>query len=364
MKIKELTTYIEQIAPLSYQESYDNAGLITGNPNDEITGVLITLDTVEEVVEEAIRKKANLIISHHPIIFFGLKKITGKNYVERTIIKAIKNDIAIYAAHTNLDNVIGGVNSKIAEKIGLINTKILSLGNEKLRKIVTFVPSEKAQKVRQAMFDAGAGQIGNYSSCSYNTEGTGTFKAGKNTNAYVGEKGKIHYEKESRIETVYPQALENKVVNALLKSHPYEEVAYDIYNVENIYSKVGAGLTGELSKAINEKDFLLSLKKIFKVDFIKHTKFLAKKIKKVALCGGAGSFLLKNAIASGADVFISGDFKYHEYFDAESKILIADIGHFESEQYTKDIFYDIVRKKITNFACFLSEINTNPIKYL
>ena len=364
MKIKDITNYLESFAPLSLQESYDNSGLITGNPNDDVTNVLITLDTIEEIIDEAINKNANLIISHHPIVFKGLKSLTGKNYVELTVIKAIKNDIAIYAAHTNFDNINLGVNRKICKKIGLINCRILSPSNELLRKIVTFVPKSHVEKVRQAIFDAGAGQIGNYDYCSYNTEGTGTYRAGKNTNPFKGEKNKLHFEKEIRIETIFPAYLQNKIINKLIETHPYEEVAYDIYKLENNFENVGAGMFGELENAENELVFLKKIKKIFKTEVIKHTKLLGKSIKKVAICGGAGSFLAKNAISANADIFISGDFKYHEFFDAENKIIFADIGHFESEQYTKELFYEILTKKFNTFACYLSEINTNPIKYL
>lgn len=363
MKIKDITNFLEEFAPLSLQESYDNSGLITGNSSDELTGVLITLDTIEEVVDEAIKLNCNMIVSHHPIIFSGLKKITGKNYVERTVIKAIKNDIAIYAVHTNADNVFWGVNSVICKKLRLKNCKILSPVKNKLKKIVTFVPQKDIDNVRNAIFEAGAGNIGNYDNCSFNSEGKGTFRANENANPYVGKLNELHFEKEIRIETVFPAYLENKIVNSLLKSHPYEEVAYDIYSLDNKLDIAGAGMIGELENEEDEKLFLQKLKDIFKVPIIRHTKLLNKNIKKVALCGGAGSFLLKNAIAAHADIFISGDFKYHEFFDAENRIIIADIGHFESEQYTKELFYEILTKKFNNFACFLSEINTNQVNY-
>ncbi len=364
MKIKDLTNYLESIAPLSLQESYDNAGLITGNKNDELKGVLITLDTIEEVVEEAIQKGANLIISHHPIIFKGLKKITGKNYVERTIIKAIKNDIAIYAIHTNIDNVDSGVNAMLCKKLNLINCKILKPIKNELRKLITFVPEDKAEEVRKAIFNAGAGQIGNYDNCSFNSSGTGTFRAGENTNPYVGEKNKIHFENETKIETVYPKHLEHKILSALFQSHPYEEVAYDIYSLENKYNKAGAGMIGELNEPEDALIFLNKIKKNLNSASIRHTNLFNKKIKKVALCGGSGSFLLRDAIAQKADIYISGDFKYHEFFDADNKIIIADAGHYETEQFTKELIFDVLMKKYTNFACFLSEVNTNPINYL
>lgn len=364
MKIKDVINIIESFAPLSYQESYDNSGLIVGNINDELKGVLICLDSIEEVVDEAISKKCNLIVAHHPIVFSGLKKITGKNYIERTILKAIKNDVAIYAAHTNLDNVNQGVNYKIAEKVGLKNCKPLSSKKGILNKIVVYCPLEQAETVRLAMFNAGAGAIGNYSECSFNTVGEGTFRAGENTNPFVGGEDKRHTEQEQRIEMVVESFKLKKVINSMKEAHPYEEVAYDLYSLDNTLNKVGSGLIGELDQEENELDFLKRLKKDLQTDCVRYTKPLQNKIKRVALCGGSGSFLLNDAIKENADVFITADFKYHQFFDAENKIIIADIGHYESEQFTKELFYDILTKKITNFAVHLSEINTNPINYL
>jgi len=362
-KLKEITNYFENLAPLSLQESYDNAGLIVGDANAEISSVLVTLDVTEEVVEEAINKKAQLIVAHHPIIFSGLKKITGKNYVERTIIKAIKNDIAIYAAHTNIDSVTGGVNSKICEKLQLDNCKILQPASGQLKKLVTFIPVDYSDKVRDAVFAAGAGTIGNYDSCGFTAEGSGSFRGGENSEPFVGEKGKIHNEKEVRFETIFPAYLQGKVIQALLNLHPYEEVAYDIYSLDNKFDKVGMGMIGSFATPKPEKDFLIQLKNTFNTGVIKHTALKNKEVKKVAVCGGSGSFLLKQAIAAGADFFVSGDFKYHEFFDAENKIVIADIGHFESEQFTKELFYELLTKKFPKFALHLSEANTNPVFY-
>lgn len=361
--LKDVTHFLESFAPLSLQESYDNAGLITGDINAEITTVLITLDVTEKVVEEAIQKKAQLIVAHHPIIFSGLKKITGKNYVERTLIKAIKNDIAIYAAHTNLDSVDGGVNHKICEKLGLLNCKILQPAGEQLKKLVTFIPIESANKVREAVFNAGAGNIGNYDSCGFITEGLGSFRGNENSNPFVGKKGEIHAEKEVRFETIFPGYLQGIVIEALLKSHPYEEVAYDIYPLENEFDKVGMGMIGTLAKPKPEIEFLKQLKTTFNTGLIKHTALKDKLVEKIAVCGGSGSFLLNAAIAAGADFFVSGDFKYHQFFDAENKIVIADIGHFESEQFTKEIFYELLTKKFPKFALHLSEVGTNPVFY-
>ncbi len=363
IKIKEISNFLEDLAPLGFQESYDNSGLIIGSPDSEISSALVTIDITEEVVEEAIEKKAGMIISHHPIIFSGLKKITGKTYVERSVLKAIKNDIAIYSAHTNLDSVTGGVNSKICEKLNLQNCKILQPTEGVLKKLVTFIPTDQANVVREAVFAAGAGHIGNYDSCSYSIEGTGSFRGNESTNPFVGDKGKLHFEKEIRFETIFPAHLQGKIIQALLHAHPYEEVAYDIYPLENRFEKAGMGMSGELSEPISEEDFLAQLKKTFQTGTIRHTRLKGAPIKKVAVCGGSGSFLLNRAISANADIFVTGDFKYHQFFDAENKIVIADVGHFESEQFTKELFYELLTKKFPTFAVRLSEVNTNPVFY-
>lgn len=363
MQIKQITQYIESIAPLALQESYDNAGLIIGNPEDEVSGALISLDITEEVLDEAIHKKLNLVICHHPIIFSGIKKLNGRNYIERCVVKAIKNDIVIYAAHTNLDSVFGGVNSKICEKLGLQNCKILAPIPGFLKKLVTFVPLADAEKVRIAIWEAGAGHIGNYDSCTYNVTGEGTFRGNEQTNPYVGEKNQLHIENEVRIETIFPKHIQGKVVQALLQAHPYEEVAYDIYPLDNDFAQAGIGMIGELNEPMNETEFLKKLKDTFHCGVVKHTELLGKSIKSVAVCGGAGSSFLNKAIAQKADIFVSGDFKYHQFFDAERKIVIADIGHYESEQFTKEVFYELLTKKFPKFAVHLSATNTNPVSY-
>ncbi len=363
MLLKQITQLIESVAPLAFQESYDNAGLIIGHPDDEITGVLITLDITEEILDEAISKNLNLIVAHHPIIFSGIKKLNGKNYIERCVAKALKNDLAIYAAHTNMDSVFGGVNSKICEKLGLLNCSILSPMPNFLKKLVTFVPTADAENVRNALFEAGAGNIGNYDSCSYNLTGQGSFRGNDQTNPYVGEKNRLHFEEETRIETIFPKHIQSKVIQALLKAHPYEEVAYDIYPLDNEYAQCGTGMIGELPFPTDETDFLQKIKEIFNCQVIKHTKLLNKPIKRVAVCGGAGSSFLGNAIAKKADIYISGDFKYHQFFDAERQIVIADIGHYESEQFTKEVFYELLTKNFPRFAVHLSAISSNPVNY-
>lgn len=364
MKLNEITNYLESLAPLIYQEDYDNSGLIVGYADQEISHVLISLDCTEAIVNEAIATDCQLIISHHPIVFKGLKKFNGKTYVERVVEKAIKNSIAIYAIHTNLDHVKTGVNQKIAEKLGLKNCRILSPQNNLLKKLITFVPVAQADEVREALFAAGAGNIGNYSEVSFNGEGTGTYKANENANPFLGEAGKRHQEQEIKIEVIYPQNIENKLIAGLIMAHPYEEVAYDLYPITNSYPEVGAGLIGELESPQEELDFLHHIKTQMQAQVIRHTVFTGKKVKMVAVCGGSGSFLLKDAIRANADVFVTADFKYHEFFDAEGKLVIADIGHFETEQFTQDLLAEIISKKFPNFAIRLTKINTNPVKYI
>jgi len=363
MKLSLLTDYLESLAPLAYQEDYDNSGLIVGKADQEVYQALISLDCTEAVVDEAIASNCQVIISHHPIVFHGLKKFNGKTYVERVVEKAIKNNIALYAIHTNLDNVLTGVNSRICETLGLTNTRILAPKHHLLKKLVTYVPAAQAEQVRNALFNAGAGNIGNYSEASFNAEGTGTFKANEDANPYVGEPGIRHTENEVRIEVIYPATLESKILMALVLAHPYEEVAYDLYSLTNPNQQVGSGMIGELEIPVNEEYFLSIVKDKMRAHVIRHTTLTGKHIRKVAVCGGAGGFLLKQAIAAGADIFITADYKYHEFFDAEGKILIADIGHYESEQFTQQFLYEIIRKKFATFAVRLTEINTNPVKY-
>lgn len=365
MKIKDVVEYLESIAPRSLQESYDNAGLIVGDKNVAVTGVLIALDTIEAVVDEAIEKGCNLVVAHHPIVFGGLKTFTGKNYVERVIIKAIKNDIAIYAAHTNLDNVYkNGVNGKIAEKLGLTKTRILNPKKGLLKKLSVFVPIDSTERIKTVLFDAGAGNIGNYSESSFKTAGVGSFKANEFSNPTVGKIGTQHEEKEHRLEVVFPAYLQQTIVRNLIQAHPYEEVAYDIYTLDNIHQEIGSGLVGELEEPMETMAFLNLLKQNMKADGIRYTALCKKEIKRVALCGGAGSFLLGNALGAQADIFITGDYKYHQFFDAENRIIIADIGHYESEQYTIELFYELLTQKFRNFAIHCTEVNTNPINYL
>lgn len=363
MKIQEIITVLESVAPTSLQESYDNAGLITGITSWDCTGIITTLDATEAVVQEAIEKKCNLIVAHHPIIFGGLRKITGKNYVEQTIITAIKNDIAIYAIHTNLDNVLHGVNTAIADKLGLINRKILQPKNDTLKKLYTFVPIEFAENVRSAIFNAGGGHISNYSECSFNTAGQGTFKPGEGTNPFTGKRGIRHTEEEIKMEMIFPAWQEQAILKAMIAAHPYEEVAYDLVALDNKNQQVGSGLVGDLPKPISEKALLELLKEKFNLSVIRHTILLEKQVTKIALCGGAGSFLIGAAAASGAGFYITGDIKYHDFFDANNGLVVADIGHFESEQYTIDLLFDILSQKFPTFAVLKTGVKTNPVHY-
>lgn len=363
MKIRDITHYLEQIAPLSLQENYDNAGLLTGNADWECSGIITTLDATEDVVLEAIEKKANLVIAHHPIIFGGLKKITGRNYVERTIITAIKNDIAIYAIHTNLDNVLHGVNARMADKLNLIDRRVISEKSGVLRKLYTYVPDAHLEAVRDALFAAGGGQIGNYSECSFSSPGEGTFKGAAGSQPFVGSPGSRHTEPERKIEVLFEAWNEKRILNALIKAHPYEEVAYEIISLENNNQQVGSGLIGELPNAVTEAEFLAMLKEAFGLQVIRHTPLMGKSVKKLALCGGAGSFLTGAALAAGADWFITADVKYHEFFDANGRLVLADIGHFESEQYTSDLLLEVLSEKFPNFAVQKTGVKTNPVHY-
>lgn len=364
MKIKELVGYLESLAPLSTQENYDNSGLLAGDKENEITAVLVSLDCTEAIVDEAISKGCNVIISHHPIVFKGLKKITGKNYVERTLIKAIKYDIALYAIHTNLDNYRFGVNYRIGQLLGLQNLRVLAPSSGNLNKLVTYVPDSKFAGVRDALFEVGAGHIGDYDSCSFVSSGKGSFRALDGTKPFVGNQNELHIEDEVRLEVIVPEYNLAKVVNKLKQVHPYEEVAYDLIALKNENHYLGSGMIGELPEVVDSLAFLKKIKHDFKCGTVRHTNLLQKQIKTIAFCGGSGSFLLQSAINSGADLYITGDFKYHEFFDAENKIVIADIGHYESEQFTIDLICDIIKKKFTTFAVHLTELNTNPVNYL
>lgn len=364
MKLQQIISVLEQMAPTSYAEDFDNVGLLVGNPNQDINGILVCHDALENVIDEAIQKKCNLVVCFHPILFSGLKKITGKSYVERAVIKAIKNDIAIYSVHTALDNHKNGVNKIMCDTLGIKNPKILVEKENFIYKLVTYAPSDNANQVRNALFEAGAGNIGNYDNCSFNSNGKGTYRGNEDSNPTVGQKHEFVEAEEIKIEVTFEKHLQNKILKALFESHTYEEVAYEIYKTENKHQNIGLGMIGELESEQNEKDFLLFVKQKMETGIVRHSEFLNKKVKKVAVLGGSGAFSIPAAIAKGADVLITSDLKYHDFFQAENKILLADIGHFESERFTKNYIIDYLTKKIPNFAVVLSEENTNPVKYL
>lgn len=363
-KIKDITAHLEKTAPLPYQESYDNSGMLLGDPEAKVKRVLITLDTTEEVVQEAKKLGCTLIISHHPIIFKGLKTLTGATYVERVVIEAIKNDIALYAIHTNLDNVVTGVNKAIAKRLELENTRILSPKSNLLSKLTTFIPPDFTQSVLNALYKAGAGMIGKYDNCSFQVSGTGTFRPNEFAKPYTGKRNELEDVTENRIEVIFPSHLKTSILNALHRTHPYEEIAYYLHDLANTYQDTGEGMIGTLAHEMNSQYFISYLKEKMNLNLIRHTALVKEKIRTVAFCGGAGSFLLGKAKSAGADIFISADFKYHEFFDAEKEIIIADIGHYESEVFTKELIFDILNEKFPKFALHLSKVNTNPIFYI
>ncbi|APD07833.1 GTP cyclohydrolase 1 type 2 like protein [Flavobacteriaceae bacterium UJ101] len=363
MTVQDIANALEEIAPQPYAESFDNVGLLIGNSKQTVSKALLTLDCTEEVVEEAIQKKANLIITFHPIIFKGLKRITGKNYVERVVLKAIKHDISIYAIHTNLDFAWQGSNKKLCDILDLSDIKILIPKENTIKKLTFYVPIDSTEKVRDALFSIGAGSIGNYDHCSFNIEGMGSFKGNKESNPTLGKKEMLHFEKETAVNMTFPWYLEHRIVSTLKKVHPYEEVAYEITSLDNINQHIGIGMYGNLPKPMDEHEFLAFVKEKLPTDCIRHSKLTGKTIQKIAVLGGSGSFGLEQAKRVEADAYISGDFKYHEFFSSENQILICDIGHYESEQFIKSLLYDVLTKKFTNFAFALSEVNTNPVNY-
>ena len=363
IKIRDVIEIIEDFAPLHYAEDFDNVGLIVGNPEAELRGILVSLDTLEMTVDEAIEKNCNLIVSFHPIIFKGLTKIVGKSYIERAVVKAIKNDIHIYASHTALDNHVQGVSAKMSEVLGLLNTRVLLPKKGLIKKLTTYVPVQQAEQVRQALFDAGAGKIGNYDHCSFNWQGQGTYRGNEASNPTLGTKGIDHQEAEICVQVIFESHLEKTILKALKEDHPYEEVAFEVVTLDNLHQHIGLGMVGNLEQEMSAPEFLDQLRDKFHLKVIRHSDLLNKKIKRVAVLGGSGSFAIENAMMAGADIYVTADLKYHDFFRAENKIVLADIGHYESEQFTKNLLVELLSKKITNFAIILSEKNTNPINY-
>jgi dinuclear metal center YbgI/SA1388 family protein len=362
--VSDVIHAIESFAPLSYQESYDNSGLQAGDPQTAVSGVLFSLDITEAVVEEARRRNCNMIVAHHPVIFGGLKRLTGGTSVERVIMLALRHGIVLYAAHTNLDNMRHGVNAVFANKLGLEHQRILQPMDGSLSKLYTYIPRNHFEKVRQALFDAGAGSIGKYSECSFALEGTGTFRPAADADPHIGSAGGARESvPEDRLEVLVPRHLERKVLQALFGSHPYEEVAFELIRLQNANQELGAGMIGELPQPMEPLAFLRHLKERMGAGCIRHTELLPRQVRRIAICGGSGSFLLKQALAAGADVFVTADYKYHQFFDAEGQIVIADIGHWESEQYTVELLRDIIAEKNPTFALLLSETKSNPVNY-
>ena len=364
MKLHDIITTLESWAPLSYQDEWDNSGLMVGDPDMEISGILISLDTTVGVLQEAISNKCNLVVSHHPLIFNGLKNITPAIPEFSIIQTAIKKNIGVYAIHTNLDSKLESLNHFLGKKIGLENISILKPKTGYLKKLVTFCPVDNASNVKDALFEAGAGHIGEYDCCSYTGNGQGSFRASNEANPFVGEKDVIHQEDESRIEVIFPIHIEKRLIQALLESHPYEEVAYDIYPLTNLFPDLGAGIVGTLPEPVWDRDILLEVKELFGMKALRHTELLDKKISKIALCSGAGAFLIPEAKRQGVDLFLTADLKYHDFQASEGDLLLADIGHFESEHYVKEILHAILIEKFPTFAVLISERETNPINYL
>lgn len=371
MRIQDVITILDELAPLNYAEDFDNVGLLVGDSQAELKGVLVTLDTLESVVDEAIKNHCNLIVSFHPIVFKGLKTITGKTYVERTVLKAIKNDVAIFAIHTALDNAYKGVNDIICNQLGLVNKRILLPQKGSVKKLTTYAPRSVAAEIRSALFKVGAGAIGNYESCSFNFDGLGTFQGKEGSNPVVGHRGELHQQEETAISITFPPHLESRVLKTLFKTHPYEEVAYEIVSLDNSNQHIGMGMIGQLEEELEPEVFFEQLKIKMNTSSIRYSAIIDQPIKSVAVLGGAGSFAIDAAKKAGADIFVSADFKYHDFFKAEGTIILVDIGHYESEQFTKTFLTDYLSKKITNFApafdagkIIESQTNTNPVNYL
>ena len=364
LKVRDIVRLLEDWAPPVLQESYDNSGLIVGDRNMPITKVIISLDCTEDVVAEAEAEGAQMIVSHHPIVFKGLKTFTGSSYVEKTVVRAIKSNIALYSIHTNLDNIFSGVNFQLASSLGCLpdSLKILRPKAELLDSVVVFAPVDAADKVRQAMHTAGAGSIGDYDNCSFSTIGNGAFRPNDNSNPILGNRGEDTMVEEVRIEVLTERWCTGSVIAAAKIAHPYEEMAHFITHITNKDKLIGAGMIGKLPEPIRWEDFLDSTKSALSATHIKHTAPVAKMVQNIAVCGGSGSFLLRDAISKNADVFVTSDFKYHEFFDAENKIMIADVGHYESEWRTSELIASRIKEKFTNFAVRLATAKTNPVQ--
>lgn len=363
MLLKKFLDALNDIAPFQLQESYDNSGVQLGSARQDVSKALICLDVTMQVLNEAIKNDCDLILCHHPLIFKGITRLNDETPTGEIIIEAIRHGIAIVAVHTNVDNVYQGVNYEFGQRLGLTNLKILQPTGGMLKKLVTFCPTAHAEKVRAALFTAGAGQIGDYDCCSFNLEGKGSFRAGENTNPFTGKIQELHYEPEVRIETIFPAYLQAGILSAMLAAHPYEEVAYDIYPLDNMFDRAGSGMIGDYDKPLTVRGFLGNLKNTLGIPFVRHSNYDKSEIRRVAICGGSGSFLMQQAIRSGAQAFVTADVKYHQFFDAHNKVLLVDAGHYETEQFTTELLYNRLKKKMANFALLVSKTNTNPVNY-
>lgn len=359
----EFTRWLEELIPPAFQEHYDNSGLQVGDPDASVNSVLLTVDVSAEVIAEAGEHGCNLIISHHPLIFTPLKRIAGGSETERCVASAVRGGIAIYSAHTSFDNVSWGVSHILAEMIGLTKIRVLAPLKGKLSKLITFVPVSHAGRVREALFAAGAGHIGNYDRCSFSVTGDGTFRAGEGADPYAGQVGEDHSEPEIRIEAVMPSHLAPACVRALLAAHPYEEAAYDIIALENEYHGAGAGAIGTLPGPLTVTMLLEKLKALTGIPVIRYSGDAARTVTTIAVCGGSGSDLISAAARAGADAFVTGDIKYHAFTQAPDDMIVADIGHYESEKFSLELLHDLINKKFPKFALRFSGIKTNPINY-
>ncbi|OBW41179.1 putative GTP cyclohydrolase 1 type 2 [Chryseobacterium sp. MOF25P] len=363
MTIKEVISIIEKQIAMPQAEDFDNVGLLCGIPSRNVSGVLVCHDALENVIDEAIVKNCNLVVCFHPIIFSGLKSLTGKNYVERAVLKAIENKVAIYAIHTAFDNDHSGVNAGICNALGLKNLKILQPKKNNLKQLNVYVPNDYAEQLKEALFSAGAGNIGFYDECSFKTEGSGTFRPIEGSTPFSGQKNVREDADESMISVIFEGYKQNQIVAAMKEAHPYEEVAHQIYSLDNENQYAGLGMYGEFDNEMDEKDFLRFIKDKFNVEVIKHSDFTNKKIKRVGVLGGSGASGIKSALAKKCDAYITGDLKYHDYFLAESKILLCDVGHYESEQWVAQQLFEILSQKISTFAILNSSEKTNPVNY-
>lgn len=363
MTIQKVIAEIEKHIAMPQAEDFDNVGLLCGLPERNVSGILVCHDALENVVDEAIQRNCNLIVCFHPIIFSGLKSLTGKNYVERAVLKAIENKVAIYAIHTAFDNDYYGVNAGICNLLGLKNLKILQPKKNNLKQLNVYVPKDYSEKVKEALFSAGAGNIGFYDECSFKVEGKGTFRPTEGSNPFSGEQNVRENADEDMISVIFESFKQNQLIAAMKSAHPYEEVAHQIYQIDNENQYSGLGMYGEFETEMDEREFMSFVKEKFNLNIIKHSDFNQKKIRRVGVLGGSGASGIKAALSKKCDAYLTGDLKYHDYFLAESKMLICDIGHYESEQLVSQQLFEILSQKFSTFAILKSSEKTNPVNY-